>query len=201
MIEQIISLIAPHSCISCHTEGPLLCPTCQLLLPVTESTPWVYGGQISAATPYTGFAKEMVHRLKFERAKDAARTMAAIMAKRMSIAPDAVVTHVPTATSRARVRGYDQASLLARQLAYTTGLRYIPLLERIGQQRQVGHTKQERQMLAEGIFRVINADAAKDRPILLVDDVLTTGSTLRSAAETLAQSGVSGISAAVFAKA
>jgi ComF family protein len=201
MIEHIIGVLAPHECISCHSEGLLLCISCQRSLPVLPVLPWVHNGYLGAATIYEAAAKDIIYRLKFERARAAAKVVAAVMAQRLPLDQAGVITHVPTATTRQRVRGYDQAALIARELAALLHVRYTPLLERMGQQRQLGHSRHDRQQQLAGAFRPISAEMARGEHVLLIDDVLTTGSTLDAAASVLMRTGAAGVSAYVFARA
>jgi ComF family protein len=113
--------------------------------------------------------------------------------------PATVVTHVPTATSRVRRRGYDQAELLARQLAQDLKLPYASLLIRDGQSRQVGATRQARLAQLTHAFR-IPKHFPQNVSILLVDDVVTTGATIETAARILRAAGAKSVSAAVFAQ-
>jgi ComF family protein len=210
MIEQIISLIAPYQCLGCQKEGFLLCPICCETLP--SGPPHCYKcGSLSCktcqatlkntfvATVYDGLAKELIHKLKFERARRGADVMAGILARRMPPIGEAIVSFVPTATSRVRIRGYDQAALVARRLATLRGGAYAPLLYRVGQQRQVGKTKAVRREQLKGSFLVKASDRVAGQHIVLVDDVLTTGATLEIAAAALYRAGARRVDAAVFA--
>lgn len=114
---------------------------------------------------------------------------------------DVVVTHIPTAARRKRERGYDQAALLARTVAHELDLPHIPLLERIGNARQMGAASSARRTQLRGVFRPLKPYVIQNASILLVDDVLTTGSTLEAAARVLRTAGAASISAVVFAQA
>jgi predicted amidophosphoribosyltransferase len=115
--------------------------------------------------------------------------------------PFGLITHVPTAAKRIRQRGYDQAALIARRLAHHTDQPYAPLLERVGGQRQLGKGRQTRRQQLTGAYYLLQSArrTKKDTPIILLDDVLTTGSTLESAATTLYEAGYDNIYALTFA--
>lgn len=202
MFEQIISLVAIHRCISCSTEGCLLCGPCSKQLPGPHTVTFSGAAllDVRAATTYEGASKDLVHKVKFERARAGAADIARIIAARVAIG-DALIVPVPTATSRIRSRGYDQASLIARSLSRVTGNPSLPLLGRLGQQRQLGQTRTIRRTQLEAAFYVKMPDVATDRDIILVDDVFTTGSTLQAAAEVLKQAGARTIRGVVFAMA
>jgi Predicted amidophosphoribosyltransferases len=143
--------------------------------------------------------KELVRVLKFERAKGAAVAMADAMLAMLGTFGEVCITHVPTANSRVRERGYDQAALIAKELSRRSGRLYAPLLARMGNQRQLGQNRSVRTKQMRGGFRILNPALLRDRHILLVDDVLTTGATCEAAARALCQAGAKRVSAIVFA--
>ena len=202
IIEHIFRVIAPHSCVGCGVEGRLLCSDCARKLP---PAPVIPAGpslvRVQTATVYDGLAKELIHRLKFERASAAAEDVAECMAARLTFPADAVVTHVPTVAARARVRGYDQAELIAKAVARRAQLPYIALLARTGKQRQVGQSRTARQKQMQGAFDVTRPRNVQNRRIIIVDDVITTGSTCTAAAAALTAAGADGIEAIAFAAA
>lgn len=114
--------------------------------------------------------------------------------------PGFIIVPVPTATSRVRQRGYDQATVLARRLARKQRLPYARLLARLGQAHQVGAGRAERVSHLKDAFRAIRVAHIQGAHILLIDDVCTTGATLESAARTLRAAGAKRVDALVFAQ-
>lgn len=217
MIEQFFSLIAPHLCVACQKEGTLLCLDCSQKLPPMPLHCYRCGAQsdpslicpacrphtslvaVRVATPYGASMRKLVHHLKYGRAAAAARPLANLIADRLldlSSGP-VVVTHAPTASGRIRVRGYDQSELIARTLARTLALPYRPTLVRLGQTRQVGASKEQRKIQMYGAFKLCGKALPPGAHIILVDDVLTTGSTLEAAAAVLKRAGVESVTAVV----
>jgi ComF family protein len=203
VIEIIMSILAPHECLTCRAEGGVLCPSCAVLLPKADVSTTLAGlDAVYASTQYSGVAKQIVHGLKFERQKAASEAMATLIVLRMPAGVQSgitMVTHVPTATSRVRQRGYDQAEQVARQVAIRLRVPCRTLLDRYGQSRQVGTSRQERQRQVAHAYRARRQHIPQDGCILLIDDVLTTGATLSAAALELRQAGAVSVVGAVFA--
>lgn len=220
LIEMAVSLLAPHTCSNCKREGMPVCARCAKRH-FTPPAPCCYrcaapseqfatcqpclgrpGLQhVWAATGYTGAAKETVALLKFQRAKAAAYVIADCLDRRLPALPAGViVSAVPTASSRVRLRGYDQARLIAHRLAKKRGLMYQDTLWRVKTTRQVGANRSDRFHYLENAFVVRKPKRLIGQHVLLVDDVLTTGATLESAARELNRCGTGRIDAAVFAR-
>ncbi len=201
MFEQIISLITPQACLTCGSEGSLLCSQCQKLLPSKVVNMPHQIAPIYVATAYEGVARDLVHAVKFARAKAASKVIAQIMHDRLPPLSCGLVTHVPTASSRIRIRGYDQAALIARHFARLRGLPYAPLLGRLGQCRQLGQGRAMRSAQLRHAFYAKRQYLLADQYILLIDDVITTGSTIRVATAQLCAAGASQVTAGLFAAA
>lgn len=219
IIEHIIRIFAPHYCLGCHKEGSLLCsaclsglekpqPVCVFCKKQTNQTRMcsvcaqknslVF---LEGATQYTGLAKELVSKAKFDRAQAAMHDMAAVVAPLISndvLARNPIICHIPTADARVRQRGYDQARLLARAVAQRARIPHVPLLIRQGSRRQVGASVHERRIQMEHAYRV-HSTIVPQTPVILIDDVITTGSTILSAADALRAVGAGPIYVLAFA--
>lgn len=219
MIDRLLGLLAPHVCIMCGTEGALLCSRCapdatepipsrcyRCKAVTTDNAVCVSCKRNSplrhvwVASLYGGPPKELVYQLKFGRTKQAASVIARYLHEIVpALPPDTVVTYVPTATSRVRQRGYDQAQLIAKAFAKQRGITCSELLIRHGQSRQVGSDRKHRleQAVKNYQFKRI---IPKGTEVLLIDDILTTGATLEASAKMLHQAGAKTVNAAVFAQ-
>lgn len=220
ILERLIGFIAPNDCLVCGAEGRFVCNWCS-----PDACPGLpercYGCHklsidskvcdgcrrksslkyVWVRTEYDGAAKLLIHKLKFERSAEASLPIAQLMAEDMPyLPPEAIVTHIPTAAMRYRQRGYDQAELIARHIARIKQVHYVPLLWRHGQTRQVGAKRAQRLHQLEGAFRPRNVHSIAGKHIIVVDDIVTTGATLNSAAKTLKASGAKRVDAAVFAQ-
>jgi competence protein ComFC len=220
LLEKLINIVAPHSCLGCGAEGQLICDWCHT--DVCPTLPERCFGchklsidskvcdacrrksplkHVWVRTEYDGIAKGLVHKLKFERSSAAALPIAQLMAEDMPyLPPETIITHIPTATRRYRQRGYDQAELIARRIARIKQVHYVPLLRRHGQSRQVGAKRTQRLIQLEGAFRPRNNHSIADKHIIVVDDIVTTGATLKIVAKILRANGAKRVDAAVFAQ-
>ena len=217
IVERLLALIAPHTCQSCGVEGVVLCQECAITLPSIPSRCYRCNratnefrtcatcrrsSRLYAVWPVTTYraAKGVSHKLKYERAQAAAADVARAIARRATPAgAHFVITHAPTAPARVRERGYDQAALVAKALSQITGMPYVPLLVRSGNDRQVWQKRAGRREQMKEAFRAAQYPYPRSQHILLVDDVLTTGATCEAAALALCKAGAYRVSAVVFA--
>lgn len=138
---------------------------------------------------------------KYERAKSGLEEVAELMAPLLRFVKEgAYLVPVPTATTRVRQRGYDQSLVLSLALSRRSGLTKRVFLRRLGQAHQVGSTRRERLAHLDNAFRVIHHADVQDAHAVLVDDVLTTGATLETAARELKKAGAAQVDAIVFAQ-
>ena len=130
-------------------------------------------------------------RLKYGKKKSVAFDLAVIVSHalhQLAIIPnEVVVTWAPTTDQRVLHRGFDQAELIARHLGALLGVRSTRLLRRTTRETQTGQSRGHRLNAPSFISR----GHAKGRAVIVVDDVVTTGATLRRAAEQLTQDGYS----------
>ncbi|WP_222565570.1 ComF family protein [Novilysobacter antarcticus] len=198
----------PHACLRCalpldqqnaaattaHDTGSATCASC-----LSEPPPLV---EVRAACTYGAPMDRLAPRFKFHGDLAAGRVLSALMVEAFGSLPrpDAIVP-VPLHRSRLRQRGYDQALELARPLA--SALR-IPLLDGV-MSRAVATSPQSRLDAADRRYNVEDAfevRARVDLPahVVLVDDVMTTGATLHSAAQCLYLAGAVRVDAWVAAR-
>jgi ComF family protein len=183
------TMIFTSSCAGCRRPGPVLCRTCRLVLAAPPAMPT--SGDVIAAVPFVGRSREVILGLKYGNRRQLGHHLAGLVVNRIlaaGIEPDDidVVTWAPTSSSRRHRRGFDQAELVARRVALQLGVPCRRLLRRDG--AAPPQTGLDRAMRLHGPMFTANPSVA-GRRVLVVDDVVTTGSTLRSAARALEQAG------------
>lgn len=182
-----------------------LCPTCLEELEELEAqqaeeeivpAPGIV--RVRAAYPYTAQARRLIIRLKYEHVRDAAVPLARAMAMLPGGEADVLVP-VPTTRRRLRVRGYNQARVLAELIGRETGMPAIDALYRTDERtEQVRLSGQSRRQNLKGVMRA--DDSVRGLRVLLIDDVYTTGSTAEEAARALLDAGAASVEVFTAAK-
>jgi ComF family protein len=216
---QCISCAAPVQsdfglCGDCWRETPfiagMVCDQCGVPLPgqdsmehalcddcMTIARPWDRG---RAALMYAGNARNLVLALKHGDRMDLARPAAAWMVKaaRPILQEGMLVVPVPLHWTRLFKRRYNQAALLSRAIARSAGLEHCPdaLARKRSTGNQDGKTRDARFANLVGAFIVPKSreSRVRDRDILLVDDVMTSGATFAAATEVLFSAGARSVS-------
>ncbi len=166
-------------CPICRRPGCVPCGPCR-----DELRPAPADAPVPAIIAYEGVGRELLARLKYRDARQAVAPLADALAARAAGGRIDAVTWIPTTARRRRDRGFDQAELLARAVARRLGRPCRRLLRRLGDDHQTGRTRSER---LEGPSLV--AVGVAPRNVLLIDDVVTTGATMRAAVEVLTAAG------------
>lgn len=130
--------------------------------------------------------------------------MARLAVPRIGAGELRVIVPIPTTPGRLRARGYNQAEILAREVALEWNTDLLDaLVRREGGESQVALHPDERRANVQGAFllREGAAERVRNREVILVDDVLTTGATASAAAEVLGAAGAGSVSLLTFARA
>lgn len=222
-VGSLASLVYPDRCLVCgHHSERSLCGECEASLPLIDGAACAKCGKPTlsperkcrecggrnlafetavAAGRYEGTLREAIHALKYENGKRLAPQLAKLAACKLESDRSRevdIITFVPMSSDREAKRGYNQAALLAREVAGLLGLRCHPLLTRTkAAKRQSELSLEERKSNVRGLF--IARKSIRGR-ILLVDDVYTTGSTASESASALLRAGAKSVVVSTVAR-
>jgi ComF family protein len=217
MLDKVLDFVAPHYCCGCDKIGVLLCSNCknniiceQKMFCVVCCKPtgnmwlcrscrvpferaWVVGER-------DGVLQRLVGTYKFQRAKSGYKVLGDLLLAVLPELPSGtVIVPVPTVSSHVRERGYDHMILIAKYVAKARGLKLEPLLCRRTSTKQRQSTAVQRTEQAKQAFSV-NGNINADVSYLLIDDVITTGATIKYASKALRDAGAKHIWVAAIAR-
>lgn len=217
-IPTLLDLLAPHSCRGCGAIGNALCNRCrkhiidkhQNFCPVCKQPttnglcsscidlpPSFIGGERS------GLLDVIIHDYKYQSIRALANPLASIMLHALpSPQSPSYVVPLPTINLHIRQRGFDHMKLIAKHLDKLSKHRYIyhPILTRCGNTTQVGQNRSTRIKQANSAYQLsahfsVNPNAT----YLLLDDVWTTGASMRACIKKLQQAGARNLMLAILA--
>lgn len=188
-------------------SGELLCRACRLAPPAFE--------RAVAYAFYQDRMRGVIHALKYDRMHPAARRMGLMLAQAIALlageAPtEMLVVPIPLHRARQSERGFNQARLLAVHAIqalrsshpdWRLTLAPAALMRLRATESQASLTPRQRRSNVRGAFSVSDPELVRDRHVLLVDDILTTGATARAAAQVLKRAGAATVWVATLARA
>ena len=213
LLDRLLDLLYPPRCTFCRgllhdgdTESGV-CRGCRKILPYVPD-----GSQrrdirkvelCVAPMYYEGSVRDSLLRYKFNGLTAYGRIYADFIAKSIDenqISCD-IITWVPLSRRRLRKRGYDQARIIAEHLSAELGLPCVKLLDKnVDNPPQSGTgDAQARRANAAGVYSFRGAERISGLSVLLIDDIVTTGSTLAECAKVLRAAGCSAVYAAAAA--
>jgi ComF family protein len=155
---------------------------------------------------YEGMMRDMIHEFKYRGRLGLEGFLVSLMIERFPYPRDVfdVAVPVPMHITKLREREYNQSAVLAyglaRSLRVECGLRALRKIRDTRPQFELGN-EEERRRNVRGAFSVTSPGAFKDRSILLVDDVFTTGSTSDECSREILKSGAAGVSVFTLSRA
>lgn len=207
-----LELLFPPRCIFCGraiAPGTKVCSGCTAEVSPVNTVRCMNlpgtGKNIRCAVLYSyeGRARQSVIRFKFYGEKKYAdfyaEKLAELVRKNLGAEGFDLVTAVPVSQERRKARGYNQSELLARRLARELSVPYEDCLVKLRDNpEQHSLSRRDRLKNVRGVYRAL--PQASGKRILLVDDIVTTGSTLLECARVLYGGGAGGVGCAAVAQ-
>ncbi len=224
LYNQFLDFLFPPRCVGCGRVGAWLCPDCLAQIPRVKppfctrcgdavTTPGLCArcqvapleiDRIRSAVYFEGALRHAMHWLKYRRRTALAVPLGGLMAEywEQHPMPADVLVPVPLHADRLRTRGYNQAALLAREMARRLGLAVEEqtLLRCRSTSSQVKLDARQRKQNVHGAF-VCSGDGLAGKRVLLIDDVCTTGATLEACTIALRAGGARQVQALTLARA
>ena len=212
IFDYILSLIYPPKCVFCGTviDKSDICEECEKTLPFTKGDSiyqkFPFVDKCISPLYYKDYVRRAVLRFKFAGCSCYSRRLGRIMSEcaenNLDCGSIDMVSCIPLSRKRMHDRGYNQAELLAKEISKKVGVEYLPTLKKIRHNTAQSTIKDSKQRAANviGAYRVIDAEEVKGKYILLVDDVVTTGSTVSECARILKKSGAKAVYCVTLAR-
>ena len=205
--ETLLDLLFPPKCALCGEHGVHgVCAECEKALPWCDTPLHERTGIGTCVAPlrYEGAVRESLLRFKFRggrgNAEGYGKILAQCVAEHFGGEFD-LVTYVPVSEKRRRERGYDQTYLLARETCRAWDTSPVTLLRKTRHTpaQSTLKTPEERKANVLGVYEAVNTEQIADARILLIDDILTTGATLRECVRVLRDAGAGSVLCATLA--
>ena len=190
MWKNIIDILFPITCLGCGQDNAFLCPDCLNQIPLAKKQP--YRNLIITASYDHPLLKEAILKFKYNFIKDLANPLSQLIVKQLQfkIPPNPILIPVPLHPRRLKWRGFNQAELLASEISHRLD---IPLANNIliREKHNLPQVKilnaQHRKENIKKAFclNTKSQNDLKNKTVILVDDVCTTGATLNECAEVL----------------
>ena len=214
LLQVLLDLLYPPKCPFCgrvvDRGDPIPCPKCR------DTLPWVEPGDVCAPPEgcnvclsplwYRDLAREAVRRYKFGGGQNHAAVLGTLMAQCLRErwdGPADFITWAPLSARRLRERGYDQSKLLAKLTAQELELPLLGMLDKVRDIPPQSDIQEDAKRRANvlGAYRLRKDAKPEGMNLLLVDDVVTSGSTLSECARLLAGGGAKTVVCATLAQA
>ncbi len=213
-LEKTLGAIFPKRCEICHkSASPLyqgaLCENCGVSIrllgePLREKALSDFDerpefNRALCCTAYEGSMRELVHHYKFENKKHLHSYFSKLMLSFLRSLEKPVffdsICSVPLEWKRFKERGFNQSELLSRSISDSLGVAHLSrfLKRKDSASPQFLLDKNSRKSNVKNVFRVSDKEVFKDRNLLLIDDILTTGHTASECSKVLKNSGASSV--------
>lgn len=212
IFAHMLDLLLPYKCSFCmrmiHRKNDGICDTCRKALPLTGTHKFTKGDfYTTCVSPlfYEDDVRQSLRRYKFSGKISYYKTYTPFLLECIeeSYGNDYdIITWVPVSRRRLNQRGYDQSQLLAEAISKRLGTKATVTLKKrkhTKAQSKVG-SMEKRKANISGAYTAINPELYENKTVLLIDDIITTGSTMSECAKTLMMAGAKTIKCATVAR-
>ena len=212
ILSWVLDILFPPKCIICRDlmqeKGTLICAKCKKELPYTKNGGNLKGNFFTACISplyYENSVRDSLLRYKFQHMTVYAEPYGKLLAECVEEYIEGevdIISWVPLSKKSLRRRGYDQARLLAEAVSRELNIPCMPILEKHRHTKQQSRTgsAEKRRANISGAYRVIDREEIRGKRILLIDDIVTTGSTFSECARTLGMGGADKVYCAAVAR-
>lgn len=207
--DDFISLLFPRICYGCGNHlmrnEVLICTECYILIPRTNyhlkpenPVAQLFWGRclIERAAAFSFYTpdsriRKLIHQLKYKGIKEIGTELGRIYGKSLKnsgfLDGITMIIPVPLHPSKKRQRGFNQSDLISQGISEVTGIEVVNdfLIRKTVTKTQTRKSRYDRWENVSDIFHVTDCERLKDLSILIIDDVITTGSTLEACANEL----------------
>jgi len=206
--RKLKSIFFPERCPYCRDvvrPCEIYCEECRDKMPARTYKKKISGVyEAMAVVPYDGIFRDAILRIKSGKRKQYAYQLAKYMAKKLleefEVLSFDVITFVPLHPDDLKERGFNQCELLAKYMSELLNIPYKALLKKTRKnapQHDLPASKRKKNV--EGVFKPADKYSIKNKRILIIDDIVTTGFTLGECAKILEENGALEIYAMTFA--
>ena len=202
-LEGMLCRVCGEKLFTSHVqdEHGALCGLCRRITPQFR--------RAAAFGAYDGALRELLHLFKYNGVRPAGALLAGLLRRaigEMQLPPELVLIPVPLWPGKRQARGFNQAEAIARAFVNfkpsgSIQLDTSSLVRTRETASQTGLTRKQRRANVRGAFAVTRAEKVRGRSILLMDDVMTTGTTVNECARVLLRAGAKEVFVATVARA
>lgn len=215
-VSNFLNLIYPQTCGICGKLNPKsLCPKCEIILKKHSENQIIkdeeeiqdkYFNELMYIFKYEGKIRKLILDYKFNEKSYIYLTFVNFLLKNEKIFENIknydTIIPVPISKKRLKTRGYNQSLLIAKEIAKQANLELVNncLIKTKNIIEQSKLNKEDRMKNIQGVYELKNRQLIKNKKILLIDDIYTTGSTVNECSKILRQGSPNKIGILVLAK-
>lgn len=197
IIKGILELLYPkeNKCLICGSPGEGICIKCRNSIVKCRDNE-------NSVGYYKGILKQLILKFKFQKDFNAGDILVELLEEKVrKYNNEYILTFIPVSPKTMRTRGFNQSEYLAREIGFRNNYKVVNTLKKVHETKdQKTLNVRERKENLIGAFEVINKEEVAGKKVILIDDVITTGATLKEAERVLKLNGVLQINPLTIAK-